>query len=145
METSFPLDVPCVEPTVDTKQRAIASLEYLAKHHVLVCKEHGYAVRNLKTYLDRDHSYPTAVKRAVLTHFSNTPLIAPEAAPLPEPNGPPFECLREPVRAFLYDGDEDGSYGTITTRRDGIAKHCNTAYRWHSAVGDREHWREVFV
>jgi hypothetical protein len=38
------------------KTRLVALLEFDAEYNILICKEHGYAVRNLDTHLRDEHS-----------------------------------------------------------------------------------------
>lgn len=132
-------------PRPDAGDEAIRGFQYLADHGVLICNEHRYAVRNLKTHLDRSHSHPAVVKKAVIAHFAAVHLGPPENASLPEAGGPPFECLSPPLPAFLCDGDEDGRCGVIRTRRENIAQHCNQVHDWTSSIDDREHWKRVLV
>ena len=145
MEFSFRVTTTPSGPARDGERVAIDAFEYLPAHRVLVCREHRYAVRNLKTHLDRSHALPAVVKKAVLAHFARLSLVLPEQAPLPEPDGAPIECLGQPVKGHLCDGDENGRCGFISTRRDTTAQHCNQVHGWKSSVDDRQHWSEVSV
>ena len=144
MEFSFRVSTPSGPLPIDTRA-AIDSFEYLAAHQVLLCSEHGYAVRNLKTHLDRYHTYPAVEKKAVLAHFAKVPLVPPEDASLPEAYGPPIECLAAPRPGYLCDGDGQQDCRHISIRQKKIAEHCNVAHAWKASVGNRRHWSKEWV
>jgi len=48
---------------------------------------------------------------------------------LPPPFGPPFEILRKPTDAFLYNEEV---YRFISINRDGVHKYSKKKYRWKS-------------
>jgi hypothetical protein len=108
---------------------------------LIICRQHGYAVRNLDRHLLDYHDYSRDVRRTIAAQFRNVPLVAPESASLPKAYGPPIEDLTPPRRGFLC---KESDCGWISSRRATIAEHCNK-HGWRSLPGEREHWRDVWI
>lgn len=117
------------------------NFHYLQEYELIICREHGYAVRNLDRHLSDYHVYSRSVRKAVSRRFDGLSRAAPENASLPKAYGPPIEGLAPPRKGFAC-GEAD--CGWISTRRAKIAEHCK-AHGWKSRPGDREHWADVWV
>jgi len=117
-------------------------LHYKADYRVLICKEHGYALRSLSTHLRDQHSIPAKARKAIVAKYNSYSLPGPKEIPLPPPFGRPFEALAAPVEAFLCDAEE---CGFISKNRSVVAQHCNQAHGWRSSKKDPEHWTDVKV
>ncbi len=120
---------------------AIVNFRYVQDARLIVCREHGYAVRNLDRHLLDYHDYSRDVRKTIAAQFRGMPLVAPETASLPKAYGPPIEDLAPPRRGFLC---EEANCGWISSRRATIAEHCNK-HGWRSLPGEREHWRDVWI
>jgi hypothetical protein len=57
---------------------AIQTFEYLEDHKVLVCKEHGYGLRNIKRYLLEHYTYHRHVRDVVVERFRGLDIAYPE-------------------------------------------------------------------
>jgi hypothetical protein len=119
----------------------VENFRYLQEYELIVCIEHGYAVRNLDRHLLDYHVYSRSVRKAISQRFDSIPQAAPENTSLPTAYGPPIEGLAPPRKGFAC-GEAD--YGWISTRRAKIAEHCKK-HGWKSTPGDREHWAGVWV
>lgn len=127
--------------TDDQEAAAIERFQYLREYRLIVCREHGYALRNLDRHLLEYHVYPRTVRKAIAQRFSGVPRVAPENAPLPKAYGPPIEAIEPPRQGFLCDEEDCGFISISRTR---IAQHCN-GHGWRSTRGEREHWADVWV
>ena len=115
---------------------------YEADYQVLICKEHGYALRSLSTHLCDQHSIPAKARKAIVAKYDSYSIPSPKEISLPPPFGRPFAALAAPVEAFLCDAEE---CGFISKSRSVVAQHCNQAHGWHSSKKDLEHWTDVKV
>ena len=105
----------------------VDQFEYLADYKVLVCKTHGYGVRNLRRHLADLHTEHRLVKHIVLERFVGVEVLVPETAELPTALIAPFSCLAAPVDAyFCYGIDKTCGYLGINCR--GIADHCKKTH-----------------
>lgn len=120
---------------------AIEAFEYLSEYKLMVCKEHGYALRNLDRHLLEYHVFPLSVRKAVVQHFNGVRRVLPEDARLPTPYGPPINVITPPKSGFLC-AEED--CGFISTCRARIGQHCN-GHGWKSTSEARQHWTDVWV
>lgn len=117
-------------------------LYYDPDYKVLICKEHGYAIRNLRLHLRDYHSIRQKIQKEIVKKYSEYALLGPRDVLLPPPFGPPFEILRKPMDAFLCDEEE---CRFISINRDGVRKHSKKMHGWKSTRQDREHWTSVKV
>ena len=120
---------------------AIETFVYLAEHGLIVCREHGYAVRKLDRHLLESHVYSATIRRAIKRHFEDCALIDLRDVVLPKAYNPAIPALAAPRKGLLCDEDDCGH---ISIRRTTIAEHCRT-HGWRSSPDDREHWIEVGV
>jgi hypothetical protein len=128
-------------PLQSREATAMGDFQYLQEHELIVCREHGYAVRNLDRHLSDYHVYSRSVRKAVSRRFDGLSRAAPENASLPKAYGPPIEGLAPPRKGYAC-GEAD--CGWISSRRAKIAEHCKR-HGWKSTPGDREHWVDVWV
>ena len=125
-----------------TVERVNEVFEYLREYGVLVCKEHGYAVRALEDHLKRLHRTTASDRKVIAAHFIDCPTLQPAQVPLPPPLEPPFDCLGPPKRAYICDGEECEE---LSVNRDVIRIHCNRAHEWRSTPEQRTYWHEQWV
>lgn len=64
-------------------EAASQTFEYLTDFKILVCKEHGYGLRNLKRHLLEHHAYHRHMRDAVAEHFAGWEITFPEEVALP--------------------------------------------------------------
>jgi hypothetical protein len=83
------------------KTRLVALLEFDAEYNILICKEHGYAVRNLNTHLRDEHATPVKLRRRVIEQYASVFLARPADVKTPPPFEPPFDGLKAPADALL--------------------------------------------
>lgn len=96
------------ESIEDAEQRDIAdamsNYVYLAEHEVLICKEHGYAVRGLDSHLRLVHkSYASSSKKAraaIRQHYGGRNMPDPSTICPPEPGQPAIEHLSDPIPGY---------------------------------------------
>ncbi|KAG9977930.1 hypothetical protein KCU98_g9749, partial [Aureobasidium melanogenum] len=156
----------------ETEQQEIAAAMsnyvYLAEYEVLICKEHGYAVRGLDSHLRLVHtSYTSRSKKAraaLRQHHSKRNMPDPSTVRLPEPEQPAIEYLCKPIPGYYCisnqqssDGERDaqgnastatdspGHCGFTTSDRTNIGKHCRNAHGWKSTDEDRQCWKDVYI
>lgn len=120
---------------------AVDTFEYLEDYRVIVCKEHGYAVQNLRWHLLKYHVFRQDARKAIVQKFDGLPLVPPQEAPLPRPYSPPMACLASPQQGFQCE-EEDCCW--VSSSRPKIAEHANS-HGWRSKPDEREHWREVWI
>jgi hypothetical protein len=58
-----------------TLEEAAQGFEYLSEYKVLVCKEHGFGLRNLKRHLLEQHAYPKNVRDAIIERFGQLNVV----------------------------------------------------------------------
>ena len=123
-------------------KQAIANFEYLTDYRLLVCKEHEYAVRNLKTHLRLQHTYSTTVKTAVIQHFQGHEIRNPEGVVVPPEMVASVAALGMPKCGYLC---ATAHCGFISVDRKNIATHCRKEHDWKSTGDDRQHWVDIRV
>jgi hypothetical protein len=115
----------------DQEVRAAASLtdvdvfrqfEYLEDFKLLVCKIHGYAVRNVKRHLEEQHQGTKAVNRAAAARLASLEIHDPRVVNLPVGPIPPFTSLSPPISGFLCGG-EDGNCDFLSTSTQILSRH----------------------
>jgi hypothetical protein len=114
---------------------AIETFHYLREYKLIVCKEHGYALRNLDRHLREYYTFPRSVQKTIAQRFNGVQCVVPENATLPEAYSPPVEAIALPRVGFLCD-EED--YGFISVSRIRTAQHCN-GHGWRSSREEKEH------
>lgn len=124
-----------------TGATAVDAFEYLEEYKLIICKEHGYAVQNLKSHLQQYHVFHRDIRKTILQKFNALPLAQPHEATLPHAYGPPMDCLASPQRGFQC---EEKDCRWISSSRAKIAEHAN-GHGWRSKPDEREHWTEVWV
>jgi hypothetical protein len=134
MEISWSLQNEEAAANVDT-------FTYLEEHKLIVCKEHGYALRNLDRHLVDYHVYPRSVRKTISRRFNGVAFVVPEDAPLPKAYGPPIEAIAPPRVGFLCD---ERGCGFTSISRTRTAQHCN-GHGWRSSHDEKEHWTRVWV
>jgi hypothetical protein len=120
---------------------AVETFKYLEEHKLIVCGEHGYALRNLDRHLVDYHVYPRSVRKTISRLYNGVAFVFPEDAPLPKAYGPPIEHIAPPRVGFLCDERECGFISISRTR---TAQHCN-GHGWRSSHDEKEHWTRVWV
>jgi hypothetical protein len=120
---------------------AVETFTYLEEHKLIVCREHGYALRNLDRHLVDYHVYPRSVRRTISRRFNGVAFVVPEDAPLPKAYGAPIEAIAPPRVGFLCD---EAECGFISISRTRTAQHCN-GHGWRSSHEEKEHWTRVWV
>ena len=120
---------------------AVKTFTYLEEHRLIVCREHGYALRNLDRHLLDYHVYPQSVRRTISRRFNGVEFVVPEDAPLPKAYGPPIEAIAPPRVGYLCD-EKDCGFTSISRTR--TAQHCN-GHGWRSSHEEKEHWTRVWV
>ena len=123
----------------DDADEAVRGYEYLDEHKILVCKEHGFGLRNLRRHLLEQHSYSKYARDAIIERFGHLDIINPEDAPLPPSGVEPFESLLSPKIALRCAGWAGQACEFTSTSKKRLARHCNE-HGWKSDVGEREHW-----
>jgi hypothetical protein len=88
--------------TTDTNatEEAAQGFEYLSNYGILVYKEHGFRLRNLRRHLLEQHAYSRHTRDVIIERFGSLNIVNPEDTPLPTSVVEPFECLRA-LRAAL--------------------------------------------
>jgi hypothetical protein len=89
---------------VNRANEAVEGYEYLHEYRILVCKEHGFGLRNLRRHLLEQHSYSRYARDAIIERFGNLDIVNPEDASLPPSGVEPFESLLSPNQYKLRDG-----------------------------------------
>jgi hypothetical protein len=132
--------------TTDTNatEEAAQGFEYLSDYKILVCKEHGFGLRNLRRHLLEQHTYSRHARDVIVERFGSLNIVNPEDAPPPTSVVEPFECLRAPRAALRCAGWAGQACEFTSTSKERLARHCNE-HGWRSDVGDREHWFRVTV
>ena len=125
--------------TVDNVARF---LKYEREFRVLICKVHGYAVRNLENHLRTHHVGSQKEKKAVVDAYKDYQLSNVASVPLPEPLKKPFASLGKPRKAYIC---EEPECGYISINRDVVRIHCNKEHNWKSTEAERKHWHQVWV
>ena len=105
-----------------TLENADEVLEWQPDYSIIICRDHGYAVRSVAQHLRSYHVGKDIEKRAVVELFSEYRLHRPKDVPLPPPLGQPFNTLGKPRKGFVC---EEPECERITVSRDEIRKHCN--------------------
>lgn len=117
-------------------------LYYDSHYKVLVCRYHGYAVRNLATHLRLQHKVRSSERSAIEKKFGACELLEPAQVSTPPSLQAPLDWLGSPMRGFQCD--EPGC-SKISTSRDEIRKHCYKEHVWKSVPDDPEHWHAVYI
>lgn len=125
-----------------TLERVDEVFEYLRDYSVLVCKEHGYAIRALEDHLKRLHRTSISDRKAIVAHFAKDVVLPPRDVPLPPPLSAPLSCLGLPKRAFICDEEDCNE---LSVSRDVIRIHCNKAHQWKSTPEQRTHWHRQWA
>lgn len=137
--------IPCAMEVIWSTQcqeaAAIGRFQYLEDYELIICREHGYALRNMNRHLLDYHTYPRDVRKAIIQRFNGLPCRLPEHARLPKAFGSPVDTIAAPRRGFACEEEECNFISTCRTR---IAQHCNR-HGWKSMPGEREHWADVWV
>lgn len=89
---------------VNGADEALEGYEYLHEYKILVCKEHGFGLRNLRRHLLEQHSYSRYERDAIIERFGNLEIVNPEDASLPRSEVEPFESLLAPKSALRCAG-----------------------------------------
>jgi Lhr-like helicase len=125
-------------------ETAIQTFEYLENFKILVCREHGYGLRNLKRHMLEHHAYHRHVRDAIVEHFAACEVACPEEATLPTCAIDPIECLQPPRMGLRCEGWEGEACGFVSTSKEKMSRHCNQ-HGWRSVPGDRTNWTPVMV
>lgn len=88
----------------DATEEAAQGFEYLSDYKILMCKEHGFGLRNLRRHLLKQYAYSRHARDVIVERFGGLKIVNPENAPLPTSAVEPFECLRAPRPALRYAG-----------------------------------------
>lgn len=116
-------------------------LLYLQRYGVLVCREHATGISNLSVHLRNHHAVPAKERKAVVEHCqSRWHIKKPEQVELPQPMGPPFKALGEPLQG--YQCAEEGC-GKLTVSVDQLRMHCNDKHEISWRGGTQTLYRTV--
>jgi hypothetical protein len=75
-------------------------LYYDSYYKVLVCRYHGYAVRNLATHLRLQHKVRSSERSAIEKKFRACELLEPAQVSTPPSLQAPLDWLRSPMRGL---------------------------------------------
>ena len=106
-------------------EEAVERFEYLSDFEVLVCKDHGFGLRNLKRHLLEQHTYPRNVRDAIIERFGELNVVNPEDVMLPTSMIGPIDCLQAPKLALRCAGWAGQACDFISTSKERLARHCN--------------------
>jgi hypothetical protein len=110
---------------VAKKARLVALLKHDDEYGVLICREHGYAVRNLNLHLRDEHATAARIRRRVVKRHASLTLATPADAAVPAPFEAAVNALRPPVNALLCD--EPGC-GFANVQLTSMRSHYNKTY-----------------
>jgi hypothetical protein len=141
VRSMLPADTTDLMSEADNSALANPEFYYDAHYQVLICKYHGLAVVGLNGHLKDAHGLrQKKERRPILDRYAGLALAKPREVGIPSPNGPPFEALRKPARAFSCE-----DCGRLLKNRNAIREHCNVEHDWYVSPSDRTHWFEVMV
>ena len=120
---------------------SVDDFHYDADYKILICKKHKKAVKGLDRHLKDAHGLRKRKDRQpLIDHYTQFILARPEDVATPPTNSPPFQALREPILAYLYNG-----YTHISTSRKAIRGHCNKEYGWRYSEETLVYWTGVHI
>lgn len=141
MELSFQLEPTSGPIWADINPAtAVGHFQYLPEYKVLVCKEHGYGIKNLKRHLQVYHNFRQDTRAAIEAAFGGLDIVEPFDAIPPRSKTSPIESLGPPKRGYLCGGTEDQDCGVLSISRDTIGRHCREAHGWMSTKTDPTNW-----
>jgi hypothetical protein len=135
----------------DREMRAAAELtdvdvfrqfEYLEDFKLLVCKSHGYAVRNVKRHLEEQHVETKTVNKAATARLTALEIHDPRAIEVPATPIAPFASFSPPVNGFLCGG-EDGKCAFLSTNDQSMSRHWKTSHGSSKGRQRLNHQKEV--
>lgn len=119
-------------------------VEYLLDFKLLVCKKHGYAIRNIRRLLADLHPESKAANKAAVRKFADIEIATPESVALPTSAIAPFVCLEAPVSAYLCTGVH-GTCGYISACDKKLARHWRNVHGNSPKFNKREHCKKVMA
>jgi hypothetical protein len=127
-----------------TDIHVLRQFEYLEEFKLLVCKTHGYAIRNLKRHLEDAHRETKHVNRKVAARLASLEARSPESAVPPTTRTVPFACLSPPVDAYLCGGI-DGMCDYVSINKQAVSRHWKDVHSQGAAHNTRHHQKRVKV
>lgn len=127
-----------------TDIHVLRQFEYLEEFKLLVCKTHGYAIRNVKRHLEDAHRGTKHVNRKVAARLASLEARNPESAVPPTTRTVPFACLSSPVDAYLCGGI-DGMCDYISISKQVVSRHWKDVHGQGAAYNTRRHQKRVKV
>jgi hypothetical protein len=67
----------------DLVEEAVGCIQYLSDFRILVCKDHGFGLRDLKRHLLEQQTYLRTVRDAIIERFGKLDVVNPEEVILP--------------------------------------------------------------
>jgi hypothetical protein len=86
-----------------------------SQYRVLVCRYHGYAVRNMATHLKLQHDVRNSKRSAIGKKFGTCEVLDPAQVATPPSLQAPFDWLGAPMRGFQCN--EPGKTGKAADQR----------------------------
>jgi hypothetical protein len=129
-------------PAQLTDADVFRQFEYLGDYKLLICKSHGYAIRNVKRHLEEQHLETKVVNKAAAARLTRLEIHDPRAVELPATPMTPFASLSPPVGGY-FCGGEDGKCGFLSTNDQAMSRHWKTAHGSSKARERLKHGKEV--
>jgi hypothetical protein len=101
------------DPAQLTDIDVFRQFEYLEDYKLLICKSHGYAIRNVKRHLEERHLETKVVNKAAAARLTRLETHDPRVVELPATPMTPFASLSPPLSGY-FCGGEDGKCGFLT-------------------------------
>jgi hypothetical protein len=111
--------------------------------HVLICREHGYAVQNLRKHLRNQHpSLTLQERRAIEEAHTSHAVLLPEQVKHPTEIVAPIPGLAMPVQGYqcLYNDCQH-----IYRNLDCIRQHASQKHQWRKSATQPTCWNTVFT
>jgi superfamily II DNA helicase RecQ len=117
-------------------------LVYLPQYQVLICVEHGYAVRDVGQHLLVKHTSTAAQRKTLQQRYQDHPRCSPDQVVTPRPFQPAIPELGCPVKASRC---EDEACGFVVVNHDNIRKHANKKHGWRKSPEHPQYWSSVYA
>ena len=110
---------------------------YQSDYKILICEQHGYAIRNLETHLQREHHLSHIERKSIVQQYQSKNLLLPNLVQWPD-NG------LSPIRGLtIHNGFQCIECGFLCPHRNQIRSHCNKAHNWRITRQNPKHWQQV--
>ena len=115
---------------------------YLSQYQVLICVDHGYAVRNINQHLLEKHTLSPAQRKTLQQRYHDHPRCSPDQVTVPRPFQPAIPELGCPVKAARC---KDEACSFIVANHDNIRKHANKKHGWRKSSEQPQYWSSVYA